>query len=111
MRLDPAFSIYAGRPCYSGLAASEGCSSMLWTSGRYSAAVVSSMRVVVRRLLDMYGAKRLVLIGHSGGGAAAVLPAPSFDETVSVVTLGGNLRVPALAQWDPYAPLHALLQP
>jgi len=111
MRLDPAFSIYAGRPCYSGLAASEGCSSMLWTSGRYSAAVVSSMRVVVRRLLDMYGAKRLVLIGHSGGGTLAVLLAPSFDETVAVVTVGGNLDVRAWAQWHRYAPLDASLNP
>lgn len=111
MRRDRAFSIYAGRPCYSGLAASEGCSSTLWTSGRYSPVVVNSMRVVVRRLLDTYGAKRLVLIGHSGGGTLAVLLAPSFDETVAVITVGGNLDVRAWAQWHGYAPLDASLNP
>jgi pimeloyl-ACP methyl ester carboxylesterase len=111
MRRDRAFSVYAGRPCYSGLAGSEGCSSALWTSDRYSAAVVSSMRVVVRRLLDAYGAKRLVLIGYSGGGTLAMLLAPSFDETVAVITVGGNLDVRAWAQWHRYLPLVGSLNP
>jgi pimeloyl-ACP methyl ester carboxylesterase len=111
MRRDPAFSIYVGRPCYSGLAASEGCSPALWTSARYSAAVVSSMRVVVRQMVDTYGAKRLVLIGHSGGGTLAMLLAPSFDETVAVVTVGGNLDIRAWAQWHGYTPLDSSLNP
>jgi len=103
MRRDPAYSVYVGRPCYFG--ASDGCTPELWTSARYSARVVDSMRAVVRRMIDSVGAKRVVFIGHSGGGTLAVLLAPSFDESVAVVTLAGNLDVRAWTQWHHYAPL------
>jgi hypothetical protein len=42
MARDPNAALYLGRPCYHGLAAAPGCSDRLWTSERYSEAVVAS---------------------------------------------------------------------
>jgi len=104
MRRDPAFSAYVGRPCYFGVE-DPACTPALWTSRRYSKEVVSSMHAVIRRLLDEHGAKKLVLIGHSGGGTLAVLLAPGFDETAGVITIGANLDVAAWTAYHGYTPL------
>jgi len=104
MKRDPAFSAYVGRPCYFGVQ-DAACTPELWTSRRYSPEVVTSMRAVIRELLDRHGAKRLVLIGHSGGGTLAVLLAPAFDETIGVITVGANLDVAAWAAFHGYTPL------
>ena len=37
MGLDPAPSVYLGRPCYLGRAADPGCHPWYWTHGRYPA--------------------------------------------------------------------------
>ncbi len=104
MKRDQAFSAYVGRPCY--FATNDvACTPALWTSRRYSPEIVRSMRAVIRKLLDEHGAKRLVLIGHSGGGTLAVLLAPAFDETAGVITIGANLDVSAWTAFHRYAPL------
>jgi len=71
MAADNARAIYLGRPCYFGLHDSAGCRSEYWTFRRYSEEVVDSMvRVIEREAVD---AGAVVLFGHSGGGALAVL--------------------------------------
>jgi len=67
MGLDPAPSVYVGRPCYNGTFEASGCESHLWTSGRYSKTVVKSMAGVLRTLVKRYSVSELWLLGHSGG--------------------------------------------
>lgn len=92
MALDPVVSIYVGRPCYHGVRTAA-CRGAVWTSARYSEAVVASLVAVVRRVVEHDGARRVVWIGHSGGGALARLAAPRVPQTVALVTIGANLSL------------------
>jgi hypothetical protein len=95
MALDPIASVYVGRPCYHGVRTAA-CRGAVWTSARYSDSVVASLVTVVRRVVQRDGARRVVWIGHSGGGALARLAAPRVPETVALVTIGANL---SLGHW------------
>ena len=111
MALDEAPAAYLGRPCYNGSSSDEGCVDRLWTSERYSAAVVDSMAGAVRSLLRRHGASRLRLFGHSGGGALALLLAARLPATVDVVTVAGNLDSEAWTRHHGYTPLRGSLNP
>jgi hypothetical protein len=97
LALDPGPALYLGRPCYHGLNVAPACSPALWTSARYSDAVVSSMAAAAGRLLGARRAGAVVWIGYSGGGALAVLLASRVPETVGVVTVAANLDIDAWA--------------
>ena len=81
MALDPAPSLYLGRPCYNGHAADPGCSTLTWTESRYSATVVASMVSALSAFLKDHPYPGRVFMGHSGGGALALLMAPRFRST------------------------------
>lgn len=89
MAMDPVRSIYLGRPCYLGMSSEAGCSSRLWTSARYSSAVVDSMSAALDRLA-VHASER-VLIGYSGGGTLAMLMAERSPKTAAVITVAANL--------------------
>lgn len=111
MALDPGPSVYLGRPCYHGLASQPPCTPEFWTHGRYSHRVVGSMAAALRGVLRRGGYKRLIFIGHSGGGALAMLLAERFAETHTVVTMAGNLDPKAWARHHGYSPLRTSLNP
>ena len=100
MTLDSAPAIYMGRPCYHGLGDRASCVPALWTSGRYSELVVSSMAAAVQRVVAARGVERIVWIGYSGGGVLAVLLAPRVPQTVGLVTIAANLDIDA---WSDHA--------
>ncbi|MCZ6643828.1 MAG: alpha/beta hydrolase [Gammaproteobacteria bacterium] len=102
MRSDPAGGIYIGRPCYFGMAKLSECSDRLWTGSRYSTEIIDSMAVVTKRLAK---GRSIVLIGHSGGGAIALLMAKRLPKVVALVTLSGNLDLTAWARHHGYTPL------
>jgi len=111
MALDSAPSVYLGRPCYNGHANDEGCNSDLWTFGRYSVTVISSMASAIRALAKRTNASEVWLFGHSGGGALAMLLAANLDEVSRIVTLAGNLDTDAWTQHHRYTPLFSSLNP
>jgi pimeloyl-ACP methyl ester carboxylesterase len=111
MARDPDPAVYLGRPCYHGLAPAPGCDKTLWTSRRYSEAVVASMAAALRRILDAEGAEGVTWFGYSGGGALAMLLAPRFPETRAVVTVAGNLDVGAWVRRHGVLPLSGSLDP
>jgi alpha/beta hydrolase family protein len=111
MALDPNPSVYLGRPCYHGLSQAPPCSSVFWTSQRYSEAVVSSMAAALRRVLQAGGFERVVWFGYSGGGTVAMLLAPRFGETTQLVTIAANLDIDAWADLHGYARLVGSLNP
>lgn len=91
MLLDPHPAVYLNRPCYGQVQMPINCSVSLWTDGRYSSEVVAAMLAGLRELRQKYPGKRLVLLGHSGGGTLAMLLAQRMEEVVAVVTVAANL--------------------
>ncbi|MGR8929900.1 MAG: alpha/beta hydrolase [Gammaproteobacteria bacterium] len=110
MALDAEPAIYLGRPCYFGSAEDGLCHSRWWTGDRYSSAVVDSMATALNRVNSSDRA-RVVLIGHSGGGALAVLLAEGPIKAAAVVTLAGNLDTDARSRFHRYPDLSGSLNP
>jgi pimeloyl-ACP methyl ester carboxylesterase len=111
MYLDPTASIYVGRPCYMGLSTDPGCNYHYWTDRRFSQEVVSSMCRVITDETTANSTHTLVLIGHSGGGALAMLLALKCPGISSVITIGGNLDTDRWGAIHEYAPLRGSLNP
>ena len=111
MSLDPQPSLYLGRPCYFGQASNPPCSPLLWTFQRYSQQVVLSMVSALNNHLKLQHYDELVFFGHSGGGALALLIAPHFGQTVTIVTLGANLDIDAWTDHHSFTRLFGSLNP
>ena len=111
MQQDAAPQLYLGRPCYLGMVTDPACKPWIWTHGRYSDQVVSSMRAALERLIEKHGIDDLVLIGHSGGGTLAMLLAERIAQTRMIITLAGNLDTKAWTERHDYSPLLGSLNP
>lgn len=111
MQQDNNPSIFLGRPCYHGFNNSAACHFKYWTSHRYSREVINSMALALKRWLQQYPYKKIVLIGFSGGGTLAVLMAPELPGVQTVVTVAANLDVDAWSLYHRYLPLSESLNP
>jgi Lysophospholipase len=111
MQLDSNPSLYLNRPCYGYRQTPENCLSTLWTDGRYSAEVVATMAAALEEFGQKYPGKRLVLIGHSGGGTLVMLLAQRLENVAAVVTLAANLDHSAWTDTHGYLPLTRSLNP
>ncbi len=111
LRADPSPAVLVGRPCYHGLESASRCDPRMWTSARYSEAVVASMAGAVQRVAARYRARRLVLIGYSGGGTLAMLLAERLANVRALITIAGNLDTDAWTQLHGYTSLTASLNP
>ena len=111
MALDGSPSLYLGRPCYNGHARDVGCSPLLWTYRRYSPEVVSALADALQGFLLKHAYAGLVFIGHSGGGALALLLAIRFPTTRAVVTLAGNTDTQVWTDLHGYTRLVGSLNP
>ena len=111
MAVDAADAAYLGRPCYFGLAEDDACDHSSWTSGRYSAAVVSSMVAAARTLAVDGGYREIVLVGFSGGGTIARLMARQVPGLAGLLTVNANLDVELWAASHGYRPLTGSISP
>ncbi|WP_226945488.1 alpha/beta hydrolase [Pseudomonas sp. EggHat1] len=82
---------YLGRPCQYLDASRPPCQRRYWTDARFAEEVVQSLDQAVDQLKDRAGARRLVLIGYSGGGALTLLLAARRHDVKRIVTIAGNL--------------------
>jgi predicted alpha/beta hydrolase family esterase len=109
MAMDPARSLYLGRPCYLGRAQDEGCDNTYWTYQRFSKTVVDSMVAAINRRVA--AGEEIVLFGHSGGAALAILMAARLPQVSTIVTVAGNLDTGAWVKHHRYTPLRGSLNP
>jgi hypothetical protein len=111
MRRDSSPSLYLGRPCYNGHAQDPGCSPLLWTDRRYAPEIVQAMAEALAVFLRKNPFSGLVFIGHSGGGAIALLLAQRFPSTLVTLTVAGNADIDLWAIYHGYSPLEGSLNP
>lgn len=109
MKTDQGNVLYLGRPCYLGLELDDGCDADYWTYERYSEKVVSSMVEVINAEADQY--RNVVLIGHSGGGALALLVAERLPAVTAVVTIAGIIDTDAWTSHHGHTRLVGSLNP
>lgn len=109
--LDSAASLYLSRPCYNGHAADPGCAPPLWTDARYGETVLQTLADALGTYAERRGFKKLLLIGHSGGGTLALLLAERLPQTLGIITLAGNYDIDAWTDLHHYLPLTASLNP
>jgi len=104
---------YLSRPCQflSELGGSQGCTSRYWTKERYSPRVIDAMNEAIAAIKRQSGAKRLILIGYSGGGGVAALVAARRHDVERLITVAGNLDVRFWASYQKVDPLEGSENP
>lgn len=101
--------LYLGRPCYFDTQDPLCNEPAIWTSGRYSHAVIRSMNTALDHFAQRY--QHLVLIGYSGGGTIAYLMAAERTDVATLITVAANLDTDAWAQHHQFTPLRDSLNP
>lgn len=105
-------SVYIARPCqYLVGNRLNSCSKSLWTSHRYSEAVIRSMNRAITAMKLRYQAQEIRLIGFSGGGAIATIVAAVRDDVELLVTVAGNLDHKRWTDFNETDPLDGSLNP
>ncbi len=109
---DPAPAVaYLARPCQFGTASTAPCSPRYWSSHRYAPEVIAGLDQALDALADAAGARRLVLIGYSGGGTVAALLAARRPDVVALITVAANLDHRAWTRLHGDSPLTGSLNP
>lgn len=101
---------YVTRPCYHDLQ-TKACTVDVWTNGRYSEEVVTSMTASVREALRLASKRKVILVGYSGGGVLAVLIGERLENVAAVVTIAASLDTDAWTQHHQYLSLSQSLNP
>ncbi len=83
---------YLGRPCQYVGAEQARCAQRYWTNARNAPEVVAALGAALDELKQRFGARSLVLVGYSGGGALAVLLAAERQDVARIVTVAANLE-------------------
>jgi len=84
---------YLGRPCqYVGLENPQLCNSKVWTSERFSQAVITATNQAVDELKARAHAQRINLVGYSGGAAVALLVAAQRSDVAQMIFVAGNVN-------------------
>ncbi|MBN9409710.1 MAG: alpha/beta fold hydrolase [Burkholderiales bacterium] len=102
---------WLARPCQYDDAASSRCTPRDWTDARWSPEVVDALDAALDRLRAEAGARRLVLVGYSGGGALAALLAARRDDVARLVTVAAVLDAQAWTRVHGLTPLTGSLDP
>ncbi len=102
---------YLARPCQYPTPDSPVCEPRYWREARFAPEVIEANNHALDQLKQQAGARRLRLVGYSGGAAVAALVAARRDDVVALVSVAGNLDPPAWAQWHHYSPLLGSLNP
>lgn len=104
--------LYLARPCQFTTRATKGaCALPYWSIRRFSEEVVSSMNLAVSGYKRESGARQIVIIGYSGGGAVAALIAAWRDDVALLITVAGTLDHRVWTSHHQVSPLTGSLNP
>ena len=103
---------WLARPCqYLDAPVLAGCDIAYWTGRRFAPEVVAAYDAAVTQLKARSGARRVRLIGHSGGGVISVLVAARRGDVERVITVAAPLAVADWVAWHRLSPLAGSLDP
>jgi len=102
---------YLARPCQYVDAETAHCASRYWTEQRFAPEVIAATNQAVDQLKQQFNARRINLVGYSGGGAVAALLAARRSDVDRLVTVAGNLDHRAWTALHRVAPLSGSLNP
>ena len=105
---DESATAYLARPCYEQETMPTNCTPELWTSGRYSEAVVSALMQAIEQIAPT---GEVELVGYSGGGTLAALIAHRLPRVSRILTLAANLDHDAWSKHHGSIPLTSSLNP
>jgi pimeloyl-ACP methyl ester carboxylesterase len=109
---DGATVAYLGRPCqYLDDATLRECDGALWAGARYGTSALKMVNDAIDALAAATGARRLALVGYSGGGAIAALLAGRRADVSCVVTIAAPLDTEAWSRMIDVSPLKASFNP
>lgn len=100
-------AVYLARPCQ--YVWSKPCEPLYWTSGRFHLQVVESLEEGIEQLKSRYHAKKLRLIGYSGGGVLAGIIAARRQDVIEWVSVASPLDEEAWVRYHHVSPLDASL--
>lgn len=111
--VDPSAAVvYLGRPCqYLSADELERCDSAYWTERRFAPEVVAAYDEAVGRQKSALAARRLTLVGYSGGGVLATLLAARRDDVDVLITVAAPLAVAEWVTWHKASPLKGSVDP
>lgn len=102
--------LYVARPCqYVDAATARGCHPALWSSHRYSRAVVDAVGEIVDLAQARWRPRQTGLVGFSGGGTIAAILGAERDDIDWLVTVSGNLDHARWTRHHNVTPLHGSL--
>ncbi|CAL60800.1 putative alpha/beta-Hydrolase [Herminiimonas arsenicoxydans] len=101
---------YLARPCqYTYDSERNNCRTQYWTTDRFAPEVIEATNQAVNQLKTNSGAKKIRIIGYSGGAAVAALVAARRGDVMMLVTVAGNLDHRAWTKMHGVTPLSGSL--
>lgn len=104
--------VYLARACqYISGKNWETCRMADWTNARFSPAIIHATQQAIDALKLRYRAKKIRLVGYSGGGAIATLVAANRTDVIRLITIAGPLDTDAWTRQKNLTPLRGSLNP
>ena len=96
---------WLGRLCQYVRDADPHCGPADWSDGRFSDEAIAAADAAIDQLETDAGARRVVLVGWSGGGVLAALLAARRGDVAGLVTFAAPLDLEAWTRWHGLPPL------
>jgi len=104
-------AVYLARPCQYDAITDSHCDQQYWTNKRFALEVIESTNAAVDELKKRFGAKKLILVGYSGGAAVTALVAERRDDIAAWITVAGNIDHEEWTRYHHMTPLTGSLDP
>lgn len=105
--------LYLARPCQytADSGAWRSCDARYWSTHRFAPEVITALGNALDQAKQRSGARRLVLVGFSGGGVAAALLAERRTDVDALATVASPLDLAAWTAFHKVTPLYGSLAP
>jgi hypothetical protein len=104
--------VYLARPCQymdlnsnSTSGQSNACEPKVWTTHRFTEKIIASMNEAISKIKQQNQARKIHLIGFSGGAAIATLIAARRNDVASLRTVAGDLDHERMSKYHGTSPL------